>query len=382
MHGWLDSLLRVPLAALSPLERFEAAGSELGRSHQSMTWLWTVLLAAVLSVVTAVLAIALLRRAKQFPITQKRRSFAWHAKQLGLSSEERHFLSHISQLAGLKDQESIITADTAFEQGITRLVYSHRVQALSPELQKKIDLMVGALRRKLGFQQDNTDAQPASATTRQIPAGEALTICPANGTDFFEATVESVSADELTVRVAGSRQPPAAKSFLVRYPNLGSVWEFNANLVRQDGLTLGLAHTTQIRFVNWRQFPRMPTFKPAYLACLPFLPTEAEFGPPPFVEARVVEIAGPGLLLEAPVATAVGQRVVVAVRLDGSKIVQAFGKVRRASPVQDGVASVAVELLDLNESEVGEMAKATNAAAHLAGEERASYAHANASKGS
>jgi hypothetical protein len=102
------------------------------------------------------------------------------------------------------------------------------------------------------------------------------------------------------------------------------------------------------------------------------------WGPPEFIPAVVTELAGPGLRIEAPLKTEVGDRVLVVLRLDDEekqdsapqrregktstlKIVEDIGEVRHTKDIPSGF-SIAVELTGLSDSDVNELIRATNAA--------------------
>ena len=113
-----------------------------------------------------------------------------------------------------------------------------------------------------------------------------------------------------------------------------------------------------------------------------------DWGPPEFVPADVTELAGPGLRIVTPLEVKVGDRIVVILKLSESKshqlikpaknadlysvfaeskrkrpsrIVEDIGVVRHTEAVQNGF-SIAVELTGLNEANLSEMVRATNAA--------------------
>ena len=107
------------------------------------------------------------------------------------------------------------------------------------------------------------------------------------------------------------------------------------------------------------------------------------WGPPKFASAVVTELAGPGLRVETRLEAKVGDRILVMLRLDEEngqssakagqnrkmtpfKIIEDIGEVRQVRPVKNGF-SIAVELTGLNDSDVSELIRATNAASLKAG---------------
>jgi len=150
-----------------------------------------------------------------------------------------------------------------------------------------------------------------------------------------------------------------------------------------------------VRFINRRRFLRVPVSKQAFVASFPFSRqlskgsgnNEDEYagmwGPPKFVPAVVTELAGPGLRIESRLEAKVADRILVMLKLDeengrgsaeagqnskitASKIIEDIGEVRQVRPIKNGF-SIAVELTGLNDSDVSELIRATNAASLKAG---------------
>jgi hypothetical protein len=113
--------------------------------------------------------------------------------------------------------------------------------------------------------------------------------------------------------------------------------------------------------------------------------------PPEFVHAIVIELAGPGLRIKAPLDVKVGDRVLVVFELGEeqqqnsktitTKIIQDIGEVRRAEAVQDG-SSIAVELIGLSDSDMNELIRATNTASMKATDEGQNNQDSASSEGS
>jgi hypothetical protein len=95
---------------------------------------------------------------------------------------------------------------------------------------------------------------------------------------------------------------------------------------------------------------------------------------PEFVPAIVTELAGAGLCVRAPLDVKAGDKVLVVFRLDEeqnkdggeqkapeAKIVQDIGEVRHTMVIPNGL-QIAVELIGLSDSDIGELIRATNAA--------------------
>src|SRR3990172_9578630 len=158
------------------------------------------------------------------------------------------------------------------------------------------------------------------------------------------------------------------------------------------------------RFVNRRRFLRVSVSLRAFVARFPFMRTFEAAGddkgdgadlpdasgktcaPPSFVPAVVTEMAGPGLRIESPLDVEAGERILVVFGLgeQGNKessrgdadhgksrpvILEGVGEVRHVKAIESGL-SIAVELTGLDDSDVDELIRATNAACLRAGEKR------------
>ena len=106
-----------------------------------------------------------------------------------------------------------------------------------------------------------------------------------------------------------------------------SVWEFDARLLKADGRELTFGHSDDVRFISRRRFLRVEVHKEAYIARFGFAAGK-KMGLPQFVQGNLREIAGPGLLIEAPLQVKIGERVLVVVQAADDKVVQDIGEVR------------------------------------------------------
>jgi hypothetical protein len=194
-----------------------------------------------------------------------------------------------------------------------------------------------------------------------------------------------------------SLESKPGEQWCVRYYFGASVWEFETSVISCNDNVLVLNHSDNVRFINRRRFFRVPVNRPTFIAPFPFAKTlstndendnEGEgqdpanstgdnWGPPEFVPANVTELAGPGLRIETPLEVNVGDRVLVVLQLseeenmDSSlrnarsktplRIVEDIGEVRHAKVIENGF-SIAVELTGVNDSNISELIRATNAA--------------------
>ena len=365
------------ITALNPLQRIDATREQL-ENEISIGWVWIIIVSACLAAATAVLAVALIRKTRQLRHSLRAHSFDGRSEDLGLSAEERSVLTNLARLAGLANPRTIFTTESVFNQAVDRLMRSPRVTAMPEPMQKRLTTMIALLREKLGFWSPAAAETSAGVTTRQVLEDSGLSIIASDGSQSLQATVIGNSPEGILAAPEEKASLDVGQALLARYTNLGSVWEFDTEVLSAEDDEILLKHTNKIRFINRRRFPRIRTHMQAYLARLPFWQDGPEMQAPAFVPAELVEIAGPGLLLEAEAKPHRGERVVVVIALGEGKIVQNMGKVRRVSP-GTGKSSIAVEMTDLLNAEITEMVRATNAAANQASVARAEAAGAPAS---
>ena len=148
----------------------------------------------------------------------------------------------------------------------------------------------------------------------------------------------------------------------IRHARGHAAWEFDTRLLRYDGQKAAIEHSRDLRAVNFRRFPRVPTKMQAGGTVFPFH-TDSDEPPLDFLPASIVEIAGPGLLIKLPVALEVGQNVLVRVPLDEHRAVQGLAKVRRIVTNKPGGPFAAVEFIELAPEELAELTRMTNLAA-------------------
>lgn len=400
----------IVLAAISPDERWYAA-RRLGGNLLVGGWFVPAAVAAIIVLTFVFIAVSYRRTAKE----RKSGSllFQSYAEQRGLSPHECLILRNIAIRSKLRRPESIFTMPTAFDRGAAR-ARDDIFKSRGTDAGKRFGADLSVLRSKLGFSNPVSASGSSAKTagkpdTRQIPIGKKLYIRPSDTADPAEVESTVIKNDELEFAVVLSTPLEMNPGQLCRtqYYFGAAVWEFDASVVSCHGGILVLNHTEDVRFINRRRFLRVSVNRPAFIARFPFartIPTDndygreerqestelsASWGPPEFVPAAVTELAGPGLRIEAPLEVKVGERVVVILKVsdeerresgagrnDGSlhpaeaqknrkttpsRVVEDVGEVRHIEAVQGGF-SIAVELTGLNDSNVDELVRATNAA--------------------
>jgi len=370
--GWL---------ALTPWERWSAASSLSGEPRSASTII--IFLSIALVVLLILFSAASIQRSRKVR-KSKRGPFEEYSEESGLSIGEQRLLRLIAEKAGLKRHESIFTIGAAFGRGAAKMVEEAAAGEDGAEAAKHLKTELAFLREKLGFGAGRSDSgEPGrrrSVTTRDIPVGRSLYVTrqkPGDEKDI-ETKVERNSDTELAVRLSTAVKVIFGEMWCVRYYSGASVWEFDAKAVSYDGDTLVLSHSDNVRFVNRRRFLRVSVRLRAFVARFPFMIGENNtlgeaWAPPRFFPAVVTEMAGPGLRIESELEVEAGERVLVVLNLrgqsdavvggletSGSRVAEGVGQVKYVKASERGY-SIAIEMMGLDDSEVDELVRATNA---------------------
>ncbi|MHC4155616.1 MAG: flagellar hook-basal body complex protein [Planctomycetota bacterium] len=396
--------------ALTPAERWK--GRPFNDSVLDGRWL--IVLAVVVLVVLTLLLVAVNRqkRTQQREVTS--RLFFEYADKRGLSARECRVLIEIAKRAGIKRSEDVFTDDVAFYRGAVKLMEDGVAHDATGGRNDSLSAELFFLREKLGFQNQvalssDSSAKSKKRSSRQIPAGRKVHITRriAHESDDIEAIVMENNKKEFTIKSAMPVKVTFGEPWRVRYHFNSSIWEFDTTVTGCNGDILALKHNDNVRFINRRRFHRVPVSKPAFVARFPFSKmlfkggdgsakrsksrkassgaAGKSLGLPDFVPAVVTELAGPGLRIEAPLEVNPGDRVLVVLKLGEdkaddvtaspssgngktptSRVVEDIGEVRHVKAVDNGF-SIAVELIGLGDSDVGELIQATNVASRKAG---------------
>lgn len=398
------TVLNAAVVALTPLQRLKAFVSRLGTSSIGDNWFVPAALVAVIILTVMLFTLSYIRTAQRRGVG--RQLFTEYAGKSGLSGYESRILLAVARQAGLKRTEAIFTMADAFDQGVAKIV-EEGLAKQGAEGSERLKTDLSTLREKLGFQKKppaaiSSPAKVRRLSSRQIPVGKKLHITRRKTRNLsdIETTVVKNDDVEFAVKLSMRIETAPGELWRVRYYFGASVWEFDTSVVSCSGDILVLNHSDDVRFVNRRRFLRVPVNRPAFVARFPFARTvlsgdrikagsravaasanAACWGPPEFVPAVVTELAGPGLRIEVPLGVKVGERVLIVFKLNEIenqaadshragkpgpvRIVEDIGEVRHTRPVENGF-SIAVELTGLDDSDVNELIRATNAASLLA----------------
>lgn len=356
---WIEPLLR----STNARERWSGVRSVVAEEPQS-SWLWPLIILLSLCGLALMLGVLSLARRR----TQRRwEEFARQSQRAGLREGELKVLSHMVGLLKLKDPTTILAVDSAFDLGVHRLMQSRKVAAMSEQVHANLAGMLRSMREKLGFRRNEggEGAGGAVMSSRDIPAGTKLTILATDGGEAREA--ELLYTDDTQFMVEATQPLTAAEgeSLIFRYSTELSLWEFDAAVQKSQGTRMTLGHSFQVRLINRRRFPRVPTDEPAHISLFAFDRSAASAVQElPFHPARLVEIAGVGVVMKTDLTPALGERVLVVMEFADEVMVKGLAKVRRVDePGEQGLRHVAMELTGLTDDEIAEMVRQTNLAA-------------------
>ena len=316
----------------------------------------------LLAVAAAALAILLVRG-----LLHRRRTwrgFDEHARRLGLRPEERELLALVARTARLRPPEAMFSSEAAFDAGVGKLLAGPRIAGLSPEMRESTRSLMALLREKLGFQRPPEEHPPLATYVSRIPVGTRLDIYRKGGSPdrFLSEVVGGGGPLEIVVRPEAQVAARAGDFWIVRYDDGGLLWECSGTVANQlpEGVVVRLQDTAQC--VNRRRFARVPVRRQAFVAAYSHMKLDETVQAPQFLPARLVELGGPGLLLESALELPVGEKLLVVLRFDGDHVLQGFGRICRSDAGEGGMCSLAVELMGLSTGEVGELARQTQQA--------------------
>ncbi len=360
LKGALQSQsLHVWALTLGPLERM---GGIKGRFSSPLAGYWLWVAVGVAAVLISVALIALLSHRGRVGRRRGWRAFVAQAEEAGLSREEQNLLAKIARTAGLTNLNSIFTSEQAFHKGVRGMAAGNDALKVGNGICVGCAFLV-LLREKLGFQGPPTEAKLGAIKLAPISPGTSLAVIrPLDNSSFKAIVTDSKGSEELSVVPEAPVDGRAGESWVLRLAQGGTVWEFNALLLRADRERVVLKPIGEIRWINRRRFVRAHTRRPAYVASFPFNKPMRKGDVPEFIPAALIEIGGPGVQLIAPMKAKNGQRVLVVMEPNDKRLVQSVGIVRRTA--RDALGTrMSVELVGLTTRDINELAKATIQAA-------------------
>jgi len=364
MHGCFEIIVRFlePLIGdVSPVDRLEGVRNTLSVSSD-WAWVWWAVILLGPAIVVAVLIIMESKSSRSW---RERNRFQRYAARAGLDSEESRLLLHIANLAELDSPSSVYLADRTLEFGINRLMQSARVASMPERTYRHLGVMVRSIREKLGYSRNRRKEEDRITSSRQIPLGSRLCIMPREGDSPVVATIIRSEETRFVVKSSEALKPDPGDWSVLRFFNGLVQWEFETTVVDSKGLEVSFAHSQYLNIINRRRFPRVATHRPARVAPLASGDDVAGVENLAFEPATLVEIAGPGMVLQVGGHFQVsdGQAVVVTIEFEQAQLVNVRGKVRRALAGDEDSLLLVAELVELSPDQRAALVRETNQAA-------------------
>jgi hypothetical protein len=346
---------------VSAIDRWEGMKviSKTGRNPNVLWWVLVSLgTLAVMGVIAGVIYayVQKLRKWKKFKTA---------GRNAGLRDNDMVLLERLARLGGLKNPSSMLTDEDVFNTAALSLMSSERIINVSQEVQESLQASFSSIRGKLGLGVVSGDeATDEFTSSRQIEEGSRVFVARMGGRESVEATVARNSRSELLLTATETLPGRRDNDVLtIRHANEQGSWEFDARVIRCDGPGVAVEHSREMRPVNFRRFPRVPTKMSTTGTIFPFHVDPGSEISLEFMPANIVEIAGPGLLVKLPARAEIGQKLLIRVHLEDDRLIQGMTKVRRVVTDKPGGPFLAVEFIELAPDELAEMARATILAA-------------------
>lgn len=353
--------MSICLAQSGPASRFAAAGRGLSASSSLLPLVW-VGAAVVGALVMIGLMVAVLAVRDRLARRDRWVRFNEAASSAGLDSRQLELLHHIANCSGLDENvHNLLANEPAFQDAL--LAYRHTEDFLgaTDDQRLRLNATITDICRKLGMI-NHADATPRG--TRQLPeAARVKLLAPEEVAQGAVAFVASSTEEHLRLRFKGS--PPsvdARPGWRLHFFDGRTLWEYDATILAWSGQELVVGHNEQGRVLKRRRFPRVPVDFRAMLCPFTFETAGPSLAVPEWDQARLVQLAGPGLKLESRTKYTVGQRLLAIVQIAPQQTVRGMGIVRRIDRPDAGRPELVLELTGLTREHLGELACATSLA--------------------
>jgi len=328
----------------------------------SNPWLWPLI--GLIALAGTVCILAGLSLWKETRRKRKWEAFSREAERFGLSEGERGVLYEIAKLTKVDPPVNIFSSQDRFEEGIKNIETYAPSEKSHPDVRSACGL-IHTVREKLGFEPRIPADKPTSVNLGEIRPGSILVVLRRTAPERLQGIACGHTEEgELLVQPETTIESYPGESWVVRYSDGGNLWEFDGWVTKNLHGLIAVRPAGELRLINLRRFPRIPTSRRAHVAKFPFIRNPEELPElPEFAPAKLTEIGGPGLRLTAPIPVSIGETILVVAELQDGEIVEAVGVVRRADWQDSGESDFAVELMGLTSSDVSELVKHTNATA-------------------
>jgi hypothetical protein len=348
----------IPLLKWDPIRNYSSVrSSSLTKSFWESDWVWVLLAIAALALLGALGTWALL-----FAQSRKGwKAFARRAEREALNAGERKVLTYMVRLAKLKNPESIFLTQAAFDAGQVRLEHSPQLAAMPKATRSELGSVLASLRKKLRYR-PLSSLLNRTTTSRRVGVGAEVTMtCLTSGEEAL-GTVADTTAKLLAIEPRAPLRLRRGELWAIRCHLDGRFWEYQSPMKRGSDGMLYVSQTDTMHMVNQRRYPRAAVPRTTPLRCaLAAVPDGGEQGD--FVASNLLEIGGPGWLVETTLALEVEQEVLAELKKAEAELIQGRGVVRRVQPGAEGSTVVAIELLGLSREQMDVLLELTETAA-------------------
>ena len=360
IHSLIIDRLGVLAQTASATDRWQGMRDSGGvGDHANLIW-WILIVLGVLAV-SGLIASWIYSRRQERRKWDRFETFGQHA---GLRSKELVLLRRLTQLAGLKEPSTIYTDEDVFNASALAIMSTPQVVAMPDMARRDLQGSLISMHIKLRFGLvDEGDELDVFRSSRQIEVGARVFVTKSGQRMSIEATVTRNSRMEFLL--TAEEEIPARRdgdTLTIRYAHGHGAWEFDTKVVQCDGANVSVEHSSELRAVNFRRFPRIATNMHARATVIPFHLGSCD-APLEFIDVDICEIAGPGLLVRMPAQVEIGQSVLIRLQLEADWFIQGMTKVRRFVTNKSGGPYTAVEFVELDADELTELTRATNLAA-------------------
>jgi hypothetical protein len=292
-----------------------------------------IVLAVVAAAVLAALAVGGVVLARRLEKRRALRNLQDAARRQGLDADEWRLLNWIAHLSGAKRIDAVLSLNAHFEKGVEKLLEDPRVLELSRTLNVPVTAIIRSLRQKLGLEDPQQGRSLGSHVLESLHAGCTLSVQRPQEPSEFSARLVKTSKNltDFVLEVDEEIHCQAEEKWSLRKAEEGLFWEFDAIVQRRAGKDVFCCARGEARYVNRRRFSRIPTRKEALISMITLLGERGELLGPQMREAVVVELGGPGMLLECDESAEVGTRLLMHVDLGAARVLQGVAVVKRCT---------------------------------------------------
>lgn len=357
------SLRLISIIGLTPLQRLNALKSTSNKKpsdNNGLIWLMVMAVIICLAIVIRKIIQIWKRKAER---TANWAFFNSRTKEMGLEKNEIEILLRMIKLMDLDHEpHSVLTVENDFRSGFEKYLENELSSDSSDHDKAEYEQKIDQLQAKMGF--DHSAVGGEQSSRGQIREGTNVSVTVVGLDGDFPATVQQCNMENLTFKLkpelANSCSP--GDKWLITFIDNKSLWKFETSVISKKDDLVFLENVDKMQFVNLRRFDRVPVEQRALLGKFLFHTNDHRVTPPNFAEAKIVEIAGPGLRIRIPQTLHIGERILVILEVEQRRIIQVVGIIRNSYKSNGLHREYGVELVGLSPTEVSEVVEITKEA--------------------